>query len=369
MKYMSSFAALAALYLIGLSFMPTTAYAQSSVLDRTVYSQRNLTASEPVEGDVLCINEVTEIRATITGDVLCAAGTVEVYGTIRGDLRTAASTVRIFGDITGSLTALSSNVTIEQQGSVGRDISGTIGTLEVKGRVGRDVTGAASSANITGSVGRDVNISANTLTVTKDASIEGWVRHYNAQTVDIADSAVTGEVRDYQQTTNQNGASIVALLAVTLLSLGAYSIGVTLLAPRFIHRATTKGARSPFITLLVGATSSIVVPLLTISLIFSGALLPFGLLLFALYVCGLLLCVPVAWHGLGRAIVGKQTNNIALTAIIGSGIIVSLLFVPMLNIIVVLYTVLFGIGSLALWLYGTLKNPRYSVTQKDTTDV
>lgn len=362
--------------LIGLSIalIANTAYAAEDVqaptndkiTNYTIVTDTALTSEDTVNGDVICLNERTEIKGNVNGDILCAAGVIVIEGTVAGDVRLAAEKVVIRGDIKGSATILASTLSIEDGAMVGGDITGLVQSATLNGRMGRDVLLTAETMTIGGTVVRDVNTSVKNLTITSDAQISGWVRHYGATSVDINEKASTGTVKAYDSKSSDQSVTVpFAVVASILLTIGLTAIAITALLPRVMQYVADVGNASLLVTLLTGVSVVVFFPLLLIVLLVIGVSALLAAIGGLAWLLALALSIPVAIHVVGDRITNDQTTNILLKTVIGAGVVLVLFVLPIVNIIAIPLLIILGAGSLARAVISGAGKPKYRIDDQE----
>lgn len=303
------------------------------------YSGTTVDIPDSVDGDVYAVGQTITISGDVTGDVIAAAQTISISGHVDGNIRLAAQVATITGDVARSATVFASSLIVDGQGMVGKDIVAT-----------------GSSITISGGVGRDLVVSAADLTI--DGTVGGNVTYASSNTAHIAAGAVTGTVRHIrpQQGSRVEISPWAAVLAwflgllYALAALSLITVAAGLLVPRVLDNVTDRLLAFPWRALLVGFIAAIVVPigvLILLATIVGAPLALAGLLVFAVLTLATFL---VSSHFLGRVVV-RGTAHPVLQSFVGGLILIAALQIPLLNILVWLAMVFFGLGAELLELY------------------
>lgn len=333
---------------------------ESSTVNTTVITDERLKIDGTLNGDVICMNERTEITGTVNNDILCASGVIVINGQVNGDVRLVAEKVVIRGAVAGSATILASTLIVEEGASIGGDLSGITQSTTLRGGVGRDVLVSAETMKITGMAGRDVNVSVKNLSVTANATINGWIRHYGADSVSIDDTATVGTVKAYNaMPSDAASASPLAIVASVLLAVGLSTLALAALIPRVLQRVAEEGNESLLLTLLTGVVCVIFIPLLLVLLLFTGAGTPLAIAGGIAWLLLLALSIPAAIQTVGDKITGEQTTHIIIKTVIGAGVVLAAIVIPILNIIAMPLIIILGSGAIVRALIKSIGKPNY----------
>lgn len=334
------------------------------ILDGSVYLGGTSVVMEgTVRGDVYCAGETVVISGTVDGDVICGGSSVTVSGQVSGDIRVAGSTVVVSGVVDGNASVAGSSVTITKSGSVGGDITGGASQFTLDGKVGRDMLLGAETANFNGSVGRDVNAGLTSASFGKDASVKGNFSYYSESQSNIPDSAVAGEIK-YDQATESNRSEglsfstfLIGVLMVTLLAV----VGV-LVAPRFVHTASTLSLRQALLSSLAGIAFVLLTPIVAVLCMLSGVGLLLGFVIMTMWILALLASSLFVSYYVGSLVLQKRAKNALLVALVGGLILGILCMMPIINILVIIITVFLGIGMQIMHLKYQFGKDPYTIT-------
>jgi cytoskeletal protein CcmA (bactofilin family) len=299
------------------------------------YSGVAVDITDTVDGDVYAAGQTVTISGDVTGDVIAAAQTISISGRVDGNVRLAAQDVSITGDVARSGTIFASNLVVAGQGSVGNDIVAAGSTITVAGSVGRDPVVSAADLSIDGTVGGDVTYSSSNTAHIADGAVAGTVQHIQPQ----QEQSPRVEISPWAAVLGWFLGVLYALVALSLLTVAA-----GLLVPRTLNRVTDRLLPSPWRALLVGFLAAIVVPigLLILLVTIVGAPLALaGLLIFTVLSLATFL---VGAHYLGRVIIRGSVHPV-LQSFVGGLILIVALQIPLLNILVWLAMVFFGLGA------------------------
>lgn len=300
------------------------------------YSGVSVDIPDTVDGDVYAAGQTVTISGDVTGDVIAAAQTITISGRIDGNVRLAAQDVTITGDVARSGTVFASNLVVAGQGSVGTDIVAAAGTIRIAGLVGRDLMVSVADLRIDGTVGGDVTYSSSSTAQIADGAVGGAVQHIQPQPQQQSPRV---EISPWAAVLAWFLGLLYALVALSLLTVAA-----GLLVPRTLNRVTDRLLPAPWRALLVGFLAAIVVPiglLILLVTIIGAPLALAGALIFTVLTLATFL---VGAHYLGRVII-RGTVHPVLQSFVGGLILIVALQIPLLNILVWLAMVFFGLGA------------------------
>lgn len=336
--------------------------------DQTIfYAGNTVDIAGTVNGDVFCAGQTVTVSGTVNGDVICAGQNVTISANVSGDVRVAGQNVTISGQVANNASVLAQAATIDSGGRIARDAQITAQSATINGTVGRDLAGASTSMAVNGTVGRDVLATVASLSLGNSAVVNGSIVYTSASTLSKAGGAqVSGTITRYQPTkaTKQNAARAGAgnfwFSLYLLASLLLVALVLVLLFPRLFHLATEVAYRSPWLTLLVGLVTSIVVPAVFVLLLITVIGIPLALLLLLVWILVSVLAWVFAAYYVGSLLLHNSTRNPIWYMLLGAAIIIILSFIPFLGFFVWLVSLWMGVGIIVRQ-YAHLPRPRYEV--------
>jgi cytoskeletal protein CcmA (bactofilin family) len=334
-----------------------------------------------VNGDLVAAGGTINIRGAINGDVVAAGGSVMVNGMVRDSVRASGGTVVISSTVAGDVVAAGGSVELEPGASVGRDMVIGAGSVQIDGNVERDILLGAGSATINGTVGGDVKAELGEgLSLGPMARIEGDLILSSPQEASMAQGATVVGNTVYERPTTSlfwvrvrdtAGIRVIQdILSRVQWFLGTALVGLLLLwiVPRTLEGTSETVLRSPWSSLGLGVAVLILAPIIIVIAaliaIFIGGFagVPVVVVPTALYLVLLALTAPVIGLLIGRYLLGRLRSPGAFAAwqalLLGVLILALIGFVPVLNWVVTLLTLLFGFGAWALFLYRNYREAR-----------
>jgi cytoskeletal protein CcmA (bactofilin family) len=334
-----------------------------------------------INGDLAAAGGTINVRGAINGEVIASGGSVVVTGMVRDNVRASGGNVVISSTVVGDVVAAGGSVEVQPGASVGRDVVVGAGSVRIDGNVERNVLLGAGSATINATVGGDVRAELGEgLTLGPMARIEGNLTVTSPQEIAVTQGAtVLGNTVYEEPTTSLFGFNVRETAGIqvvqTIVSrvqwfLGTALVGLLLLwiAPRTLVGTSETVLRSPWSSLGLGVAVLILAPIIIVIValiaIFIGGFagVPVAVVPTALYLVLLALTAPVIGLLIGRYLLGKLRSPGAFAAwqalLLGVLILALIGFVPFLNWVVTLLTLLFGFGAWALFLYRNYREAR-----------
>ncbi|MEY9952493.1 hypothetical protein [Leifsonia sp. EB34] len=303
------------------------------------YSGVAVDVSGPVNGDVYAAGQSVTVSGDVTGDVIAAAQTITISGRVDGNVRLAGQDVTITGHVARSGTIFASDLLVDARGSVQNDVVATASTIRVAGDVGRDLLVSVTDLRIDGTVGGDVTYASTTTAHIADGAVAGTVQHVQTQ------QASAPQISPWAAVLGWFVGLMYALVALSLLTVAA-----GLLVPRMLVRVTDRLLPSPWRALLVGFVAAIVVPIGLLFLLVTIVGAPLALAGLLILIVLTLATFLVGAHYLGRVVLRSSPHPV-LQSFVGGLILIVGLQIPVLNILVWLAMVFFGLGAELLELY------------------
>ena len=243
-----------------------------------------------------------EISGDVEGDVMLAGGRITLDGGVGDDLRAAGGTVLISGFVTDQATIAGGTVELQSGSAIGGRTWIAANRVEMAGQVGDDLRIYAGTAVISGKVVGNVEISAREIRVERDAVIGGDLVWRSEQPPTISEDAqILGEVRAAGSPVSDRGEALADQASGPFDAgrfAGGWALGIAIaaaalvlswFAPGLVARSATVFSAAPGRTLMLGAASLVLTPIVAFVLFVTllGWLL--GLVVLAGYVFGLML--------------------------------------------------------------------------------
>ncbi len=329
---------------------------QDETVNSSLYSAGKVVAVNGIiNGDVFCAGETITIDAEVHGDVICAGSDVTIAGKVDGDVRVAGQTVVIEADVTDSVTIAAQSFSLDANATVGRDLTAMGDTLNIKGAVLRDVLASGNVGTLNGSIGRNVRFDGNKLVLKSNAAVAGTVDYTSKNKIDVAAGAVVAGTTKQTVPEKSNDSSVLTRLTTwlyifTLAGLILITSALAFFFPRLLVR-TSDRIRTKFgITLLVGASATLVVPMLLVGLAVTVVGIPLALFLFLAWIFAFALSGPIVSYYVGSLVLSKRTKQQVWIALAGSLALGLLYFLPFIGTLLFMVASWLGLGALLLTL-------------------
>jgi cytoskeletal protein CcmA (bactofilin family) len=310
-----------------------------------------------VHGDVVSFARRVDIPGNVDGDVLAAAGDINVSGQVRGSIRAAAGTLVVAGQVGEDALLAAGEVRLEPRARVGRDAFLASSTADLQAPVGGDIRAAVDKLTLAAPVSGDVHAEVGTLRVTDKAQVTGSLTYRSAKGAEIDSGAtVTGPVQRLSAEPRRGPTPLLYVLGWLRSLVGLFALGLllVLITPDFARRVPVTLRQKPWQSLGWGAVALVGAPILAGLLFAVGMLLGgwwIGLLALGLFALAVALCFPVVGMFIGRWLLerlGKAGTPIVLALLLGLALLTLVDRVPILGALIVLATILFGLGALVL---------------------
>lgn len=300
-------------------------------------------------GDIYKFEDKITINGTIDGNLFLFGKdvTIEDGALIGGDIFVCAGNLNIGKAVVyGNIFAWAKNITLNVETY---DLYATCENLDIGyySLFHRDVKAVCNSAKINGVILKNINLSCNNIEIQKDCLIYENL-NYNSKTeiAEIPEGTVQGSVNFKASSTT---GTFILSYAIGLLSILAYSLLVWFLmkkvTPKFINKASNLKISQVFIALGIGVATLIVVPLVSLLLLFTyvGVTIAFALLaIYFLVISISLINFVIAISGLVKSKLQKGKDIIYI--LLGTILVYVLTNIPYVGWIFCLLTALIGLG-------------------------
>ena len=322
-------------------------------------------------------DQSVEIAAdeVIEDDLIAFAGNVDIKGTVLGDVYAFAQSVTITGDVGGSIFAGGANITIDAPRA--QTIWAFGANIKVTGNNNHNtrgtIRGSVGSFDMTGN-STVVKIKADRATIESRAQISGDFQLASEKEPTIEQGAVIGgEIIVKKPEPAEAGAFFAALapalaLIFTLIKIIVFIakiiVGILLIAifKRYVRRIMDTLMTKTWKSLGWGFLGIIVLPVSVVILIL--IVVGYPIAIFGAYIYTTLWYLSSIFVGL---VIGEKViklfkkegeTSLYLSFIIGILILLVVGFIPILNIIVRIFTLLFGFGATLVGSWYLLKEMR-----------
>lgn len=306
-----------------------------------------------VDGNVFIIANKVTINSQIGGDafILAKDVVIEKDGYIFNNIFTCAQSITIKG-VAYDVFAFSQNLNISN-GFVYRDLKTLCQTLNINGTIGRNAFVSANDINF--------NTENTDSEQSKKGVIYGNLEYSSAKEINISDDIVLGEVKFNEIHSNFKNMNIGSIIANYILDLGTFLAFILIIwlvclwiAPKFLNSTNNYVGKISWKVLGYGLLTLVVIPLISIVLIFLQLTSSIALLLIALYILALVISKALFTITANNYLCTKLNIN-ANSGIFGmlvvTGIIIWVLrTLPFIGSIISFVITILGLGILVMTL-------------------
>jgi cytoskeletal protein CcmA (bactofilin family) len=308
-----------------------------------------------VDGDLIVFSEMVTVNGHVKGDVLAFGRELRMNGIVDGNMRTFNQALTINGTVGKNVMSWAEDLMLGQKANIGGTLTLGTGNAELDGQVGGDVLAFAGSMQVNGTLGRNALIRAGRLKIGPDANVMGQIKFTGNEKPQIAAGAKLASAPivtirrpgpDYARAgyywgqTMRWGASFL------------FGLVLLLVAPAFfasVVHASERVAPALGLGVLILFATPIAAIFAIVTIVGAGlGVVALLLYLVALYSTQVFIgsWIGEKLLGLGSGI-GPAIGRLAL----GLAILRALMDLPFVGWMVVLATLIWGLGALALALH------------------
>lgn len=356
----------------------------------TVRGGNNVTiaADEVIDDDVIAAAQSVIVQGIITGDLIVFASEVRVTGTVGGTIIAGAATVdidvigvqsvwigagqaRLSGNIDKNAVLAGGDLSLEEDGAVGKDLIVYGGKFHANGSVDGTIKGSVGEFTLAGSSG-GVNINAEEATVMATARIAGDLSIQSETEPSIAEGAYVGgdiqlkQIEEEEKSVFAIAPVIAFFIAIVKLVvfIAKILVGIVLISisGAYVRRMMDTLVQKPWPSLGWGFLGVIVIPVGIVFLL--AVLIGYPFAVFGIYIYTILFFLSSIMVGLvlGERIIKlfKKQGDVSMyiSLLLGLVVLGILDFIPVLNIIVKIFVILFGAGMVLIGTWNLLKDMR-----------
>jgi hypothetical protein len=346
-------------------------------------------ADEVIDDDVIAAAQSVIVQGIVTGDLIVFASEVRVTGTVGGTIIAGAATVdidaigvqsvwlaagqvRLSGYIDKNAVLAGGNLSLEEDGAIGRDLIVYGGKVQANGSVDGTIKGSVGEFTLAGSSGV-VNIKAEEATVMATARVAGDLSIQCETEPSIAEGAYVGGDIQLKQIEEEDGESIFAIAPMIaffitfvkfIIFIAKILVGIVLISisGAYVRRIMDTLVQKPWPSLGWGFLGVIVIP---VGIVFLFAVLigyPFAVIGIYIYTILFFLSSIMVGLVLGERIIKlfKKQGDVSMyiSLLLGLVVLGIIDFIPVLNVIIKIFVILFGAGMVLIGTWNLLKDMR-----------
>jgi cytoskeletal protein CcmA (bactofilin family) len=330
---------------------------QDEVVDGDLYViGRSIIIDGTVNGDIFGAGQTITINGTVNGGVTLAGQTLTVNGQVANGARLAGQTLNVNSNIGRDLAAAGDTLNVGGTAEIADDLVLGVGSSYISGHINGDVKGGGGEITITSKVGGNVELEVDKLTITSTANIEGDLVYTSENEASIQSGARLGGSTTHNMPEKPAAPSPLAAIPGKLLGflmILVIGIIVILLATGRVSAMADSIRTKPWPSLGWGALALFVTPIAALIVIITIIGLPVGLIALVLYGIAIYLSqIPVGFL-IGRLIIRRngevESRGLLIGALaLGLAILLVLGLIPYVGGLVMLLTIIFGLGSLVV---------------------
>lgn len=347
-----------------------------------------IAAEETIDDDVIATGQSVSVHGIVTGDLIAFASDVKVTGTVGGTIIAGAGTVdievlgaksvwigagqaKLSGTIDKNAVLAGGNLVFSDDGYVGKDLIAYGGKFSVYGAVDGSIKGGVGEFTMTGSSGA-VDISAEEAYVEGTAQIAGDLIIQSETEPSIDEGAYVGGDVKFTKVEEEEKpifalAPVIAFF-ITIIKFVVFIakilVGLVLISISriYVRRIMDTLKQKPWHSLGWGFIGVIAIPVLIVFLF--AILIGYPFAVFGIYIYTILFFLSSIMVGLvlGELIIRlfKKKGEVSMyvSLILGLVILGIIDFIPVLNFLVRLFVVLFGVGMVLIGTWNLLKDLR-----------
>jgi hypothetical protein len=347
-----------------------------------------IAADETIDDDVIAAGQSVTVHGIVTGDLIVFASDVKVTGTVGGTIVAGAATVdidvigaksvwigagaaKLSGNIDKNVVLAGGNLALREDGIVGKDLIAYGGKFDAHGSVDGSIKGSVGKFTMAGSSGA-VNVNAEEASIHSTARIAGDLTIQSETAPSVADGAFVGGDIQFKQVVEEEKsvfaiAPVIAFFITVIkfvIFVAKILVGLVLISVSrtCVRRIMDTLIQKPWHSLGWGFIGVIAFP---IGIVFLLAILigyPFAV--FGIYIYTILFFLSSIMVGLvlGEWIIKlfKKKGDVSMyiSLLLGLVILGIIDFIPILNIIVRIFVILFGAGMVLIGTWNLLKDIR-----------
>lgn len=321
----------------------------------TTTSNNDMTTSQWIEDDLYLCDENIVIEGIVDGNVFAIGNTVTVKAEIGGDLFVMADSFTLDGGyIYSSIFGIANDIKIN---GIACDVYAMANnfTLEENGYIHRDLKLASQNVSINGTIRRNAYITSENIAFSELANtyIYGNLTYNSNKEISIPENAVTGNVNfnkvDEEVAPSTASSIISKLIDVGLLLLNTFIVTILAiwLTPNFIKKVSNMGIGKTLIALPIGLVALIVIPVISIVVLFTVIGIPLSCALLTIYFLLIAFATAFSSMAISGIMIKKSKSKIkfVLLALASTIVIWALSLIPFVGGIVEFLILILGLGT------------------------
>lgn len=324
--------------------------------------------------DETTTDESTAEVSVLRNDIYLSDTDIVMSDLVDGNAFIYGSNVTITGEIAGDLFVMAENLTIDSTAIIYGNVFAIAPQMSVKGKmtdiyafsenfildstcyIARDIKVYSTNVTFNGLIVKDAYIATNNITFAENAkNVIGRNLYYTSSSeLSIPDNMVGGEVKfaPISQEKVPTVEEVISNYIRTFANVLIYAIFVILIliffAPKFTDKASYCMSKKPFATAGIGILSIILVPILSIILLFTGFFTYASIALLVIYFLVLSITISILGIAIGNYFANRlktktkgKTIGLSIAAV---AVLWLLQQIPTIGGYISLFTIVFGLG-------------------------
>ncbi|MCU0652886.1 MAG: hypothetical protein MUD10_01380 [Candidatus Pacebacteria bacterium] len=290
---------------------------KGEAINETLFAAgQTVTIDADVNGDVICAGQSITVNGNVAGDVLCAGQTVTVSGVVSGSVRAMGQSVQVKGGVGRNVTV--AGQTVSTEAPVAGEVLFAAQSAILGGQIAKNVAGAANSITVSGSIGGNAEFKNQSLAIQKDASIAGSLVYTSANPAVMDTGAkIAGSITRNEppqmpagiKLPEKTSQDIFLEKAGDLLFNLALALILVFFFNKFVLKSVTAMLAKPARSLGWGLLVLVVVPIISVAVMFTIIGIPVGLLGILLFAVAIFFTRILAAIAIGRKFAQTYMKN------------------------------------------------------------
>lgn len=288
------------------------------------------------------------INSKVKGIHLIAGNNVNVKGNAEYHML-AGNTINFSGSSKNDLFIAGNNINLLKEATIGRDVYIAGNSVNINTDIKGNMFITASDVTINSTlISGNLSINANNITISDTTTIKGTLS-YNEQAnakLNTTNINAIEKIKEIESTSDQTSAVVTFL--ISFLTLLVVASTLNFIFPKISnYLANTKFDKKIGKTLLKGLAILVLSPIISILLLITVIAIPLGLINFVIYIIACYLSLAITSIYLGKLLSNrlfKEPKNSYLEILIGVIFAKIISFIPILNIICIIFAILLGLG-------------------------
>lgn len=263
----------------------------SETVDSDIYTAAGrMDVTAEIKGDIFAAGGEVYIDAPVAQDAAIIAGEITISQVVGDDLRVAGGDVTIEADVLGDVLVFGGHVRVKDGVTVHGDMLVFAGNIKHEGTLNGDLMLYAGKFSLSGIVKGNAEIQVESFSTSGSGSIEGDLDYTHNKKLSTLENITSGEIT-FEISETDHDTWDKEILGVALWYIIVKIIGVFIFSSliyfyfeNLFKRAAWKLSSNPGKSALYGFLLVICMPIVAILLMITVIGIPFGLLLFTMFI-------------------------------------------------------------------------------------